>query len=134
MSSNIRLKKICHHCKQSFIAQKTVTKFCSLTCAQRNYKKRLREEKITKVILETNSQLLGHHSSATGAIEQKSSDLKVQRDWISVANMAEVMGITERTLFRQIKNRAFPRLKIGRRLLLNKQQVIEFLTSKEEGL
>jgi hypothetical protein len=61
MSSNIRLKKVCQHCKQPYIAKTTVTKFCSLECAQRNYKKRKKEQKLTKAILDTNQVLADSH-------------------------------------------------------------------------
>lgn len=52
MSSMIQIKKVCQYCGKEFIAHKTVTKFCSHQCAQRNYKKQKREEKIEKVLEE----------------------------------------------------------------------------------
>lgn len=58
MSSHLRIKKICEHCGEVFIAQKTVTKFCSLTCARRNYKLREKKERVQKVESETYTQLL----------------------------------------------------------------------------
>ena len=46
MSSNMRIPKVCEYCGNTFIAQKLVTRFCSLKCGQRNYKKEKREEKL----------------------------------------------------------------------------------------
>lgn len=130
MSSNIRIKKICQHCKQSFIAQKTVTKFCSLTCAQRNYKKRVKEEKITKAILTTNEQLLERYAIVPPVSHAKPGRDRLNRDWMNIGDIAELLGIGERTMFRAIKEKAFPKIKVGRRLLFNKQFVLEYFISK----
>lgn len=45
MSSNHRIKKICAHCGNQFIAQRGTIRFGSLSYAQRNYKLRSKEEK-----------------------------------------------------------------------------------------
>lgn len=44
MSSNLRIPKICAHCGERFIAQKTSTRFCSHKCSRRAYKDRLKHE------------------------------------------------------------------------------------------
>ena len=131
MSSNIRLKKTCQYCRQQFIAQTTVTKYCSLNCAQRNYKKRLRESKITKSILENNQAINGH---PPGPFEkqQRLSQNRLHQDWINITDVSELIGIAERTLYRLMKDEAFPKLKIGRRLLFNKQEVLKYFISKSE--
>lgn len=134
MSSNIRIKKICQHCKQSFIAQKTVTKFCSLTCAQRNYKKRKREEKITQTILTVNDQTLERYALASSAGGAKPGTHRLDREWINIQDIAELLGVGERTLFRAIKDKDFPKVKIGRRLLFNKQFVLDYFISKNVEL
>lgn len=133
MSSNIRLKKICQHCKQTFIAKTTVTKFCSDDCAKRNYKKRLKDQKVTKAILQTNHQLMDRVASTVPKPVKPGKD-RLQQDWINIRDLSELLGIAERTLFRLIKRDTFPKLKIGRRLLFNKQQVLDYLTSKSEGI
>jgi excisionase family DNA binding protein len=134
MSSNIRIKKICLHCKQSFIAQKTVTKFCSLTCAQRNYKKRKREEKITQTILAVNDQSIGHYALAPHDNHITQVADRLSREWINIQDIAELLGVGERTLFRAIKDKAFPKVKVGRRLLFNKQYVLDYFISKSEEI
>jgi len=48
MSSNILIERICQHCSLSFMAKTTVTKFCSLTCAKRAYKLKVKLAKIGK--------------------------------------------------------------------------------------
>jgi hypothetical protein len=46
MSSNLRIPKVCQYCNNEFIAMKLTTKFCSLKCGQRNYKEKIRLEKL----------------------------------------------------------------------------------------
>jgi excisionase family DNA binding protein len=41
-----------------------------------------------------------------------------KRDWLNVAEMAEVMGVSEMTLYRAIANGEFPAVRIGRRLFI----------------
>jgi excisionase family DNA binding protein len=133
MSSNIRIKKVCQHCKQSFIARTTVTKFCSLICSQRNYKKRMKESKITKAILEANEQIAARYDAVLpNCLSPKEEKLK--KDWLNIQDVAELFGVGKRTLFRLVKNEKLPKLKIGRRLIFNKEQVLNYLTSKSERL
>lgn len=46
MSSNIRVSKICIFCNNEFEAKTTVTKYCSLKCASRWNKQKVRNAKI----------------------------------------------------------------------------------------
>ena len=46
MSSNIKVERICEWCGKKFIAQTTVTRFCSKRCAEHSYKERLRQKKM----------------------------------------------------------------------------------------
>ncbi|MFI7059398.1 helix-turn-helix domain-containing protein [Kribbella sp. NPDC050124] len=41
-----------------------------------------------------------------------------KRDWLNVAEMAAVMGLSEMTLYRAIANGEFPAVRIGRRLFI----------------
>ncbi|MFY0256422.1 helix-turn-helix transcriptional regulator [Chitinophaga sp. 30R24] len=124
MSSHLRIKKICEHCGEVFIAQKTVTKFCSLTCARRNYKLREKKERVQKVESETNIQLL----SKSRLVDTPAS--KPLGDLIDIKALSSLTSISERTLFRLIKDEDFPKLKVGRSLLFHRQTVIDYLTTK----
>jgi predicted DNA-binding transcriptional regulator AlpA len=132
MSSNIRLKKVCQHCHKPFIAKTTVTKFCGDDCAKRNYKQREREKKITDAILKTNKKLVDATSDSKVPVASVTD--RFQRELLNIGDLSLLLGITERTLVRAMKKSSFPRVKIGRRLLFNKQQVLDFLTSKSERL
>jgi hypothetical protein len=120
MSSHIRIKKICQHCEQSFIAKTTVTKFCSDDCAKRNYKKRLRDKKVTTAILISNEQQVRRYNN--NSLKNVSSEIAtLHREWLDIGDLSELLGLTERTLFRAIKAPDFPKLKIGRRLTLKEE-------------
>ena len=128
MSSNLKLKKVCQHCGNVFTAQTTVTKFCSLDCARRNYKQRQRKDKIGKSNEDTKTTLLKPEQNEAKPISQE------QKELIDIKLLAAATGMGERTLFRLIKDEDFPKLKIGRRLLFHKQTVIEYLTAKYGNL
>lgn len=135
MSSNIRLRKICQHCDNPFIAKTTVTKFCSDDCAKRNYKKRQKDKKITEAILDANRKLTKESTEKNIVVPVPSSGIdRFNRDWLNMEDLSLVLGITERTLFRVMKKDGFPKVKIGRRVLFNKQQVENYLISKSEGI
>ncbi|MEI6750195.1 MAG: hypothetical protein WCM93_13635, partial [Bacteroidota bacterium] len=56
MSSNMSIDKTCEFCHQPFVAHKTTTQFCSLNCGRRANKRRMRDEKISKVIEAENNK------------------------------------------------------------------------------
>ena len=47
-----------------------------------------------------------------------------------MADLSSMIGLSERTIFRLMKDPGFPRLKIGKRLLFKKDNVMDYLTSK----
>jgi len=124
MSSNLEVKRICQHCGKSFIAKKMSTKFCSLECGQRNYKVR---ERITKI---TASKAAARGSLKSQEAIQIYTVPSVEKYFISMKLLSLTIGISERTLFRLLKDNKFPRLKIGRKLLFHKDSVINYLTNK----
>lgn len=133
MSSNQQIKKICQHCNEIFIAQKATTKFCSLKCAQRNYKLRERKERIKKSN-DSNIKILH-----TEPIVKKDVDVLSQPqlpgELIDIKTLSAITNISERTLFYLIKRETdFPKLKIGRSLLFHKQTVVNYLINKYGNL
>jgi len=88
---------------------------------------------VTDTILDTNYQLIDrYHDSAH--LAQRPSREKMQKEYISISGLSEILGIAERSLFRAIKAEGFPKLKVGRRLLFNKQQVVDYFISKSESI
>jgi excisionase family DNA binding protein len=51
-------------------------------------------------------------------------------EMISINSLAEITRLSERTIFRLLKDPGFPRVKVGKRLLFKKDVVLDYLTSK----
>jgi excisionase family DNA binding protein len=128
MSSNLSLKKVCQHCGNVFTAKTTVTKFCSDDCAKKNYKLRKREEAILVSNSQTKESLL---TKTTNGPERIVID---QQELINIRMLSAVSSIGERTLYRLIKDKEFPKVKIGRVLLFHKKTVIDYIIKKYGNL
>jgi predicted DNA-binding transcriptional regulator AlpA len=96
MSSNIRIKRVCAQCHQDFVARTTVTKFCSLDCNRRYYKTVSKSEKINQSELETTK------------FKQTIRLMEVEKDFLSVAETAVMLGCSKAAIYKMIK---FQRLK-----------------------
>jgi excisionase family DNA binding protein len=125
MSSNLRIKKVCQHCKEIFTAKQHNTKFCSDNCAKRNYKLREHKAKLEAIHAENESILLQKRkpSQATN-VSDESIEL------IDVTTLAVVTSLSESTIYRLIRSPEFPKIKIGRNLRFHKETVIEFIKEK----
>lgn len=124
MSSNLELKRICQHCGAAFIAKKTTTRFCSLQCGQRNYKVRERMNKISNRNAEARAKVIQSNANPQSLVSAPEQDL------IDIKMLAFVTSMSERMIFKLIKDPGFPKLKIGRRLLFNRKAVMEYLVKK----
>ncbi len=51
-------------------------------------------------------------------------------DLITIQQLAQVTNLSERTLFRLIKDPEFPKIRIGRNLLFHRETVIQFIVRK----
>jgi hypothetical protein len=122
MSSNLELKRLCQQCGKAFIAKKTSTKFCSLSCGQRNYKVRQRMNKIEA----KNAQVRASHLLHSASI----ADHSPEQDLVDIKMLAFVTSMSRSTIFRLIKDPEFPRAKIGGRLLFDKRVVVGYLRRK----
>ncbi len=129
MSSNIRLKKTCVSCGQLFIAKTAVTKCCSDACAKALYKKRLRDQKLAAAQTANKDDIASVVVNATAI-----ADKKEEKELIDITALSALTGLSERTLFRLIKDPLFPKFKIGKRLLFKKEKVMIYLTHKYSNL
>lgn len=127
MSSNIRIRKICAHCKVSFIGQQYRTKFCSLKCAQKNYKERERNAKMADAVDAVTQSATPQDNTLEG---YTSSTFRLEKDLLSLRELSIVASISERTIFRLLKAKDFPAIRIGKRLLFNKPKVLEYFNHK----
>ena len=111
MSSNIRIPKVCQYCDGEFIAKTTVTKFCSLNCARKSYKKAKKEQKLNNV----------------GTIDQQKFNNNFQsissKEFLSIADTCYLLGASRMTLYRYIKNGTIKVAKIGRRIIIRRSDI-----------
>lgn len=122
MSTNLHIARVCEHCKKMFTARTTVTRFCSHKCNQRAYKFQQKKEKVQQSNLESSQIILAQQTKETKSTHQ--------RETITIKELILILGVSERTLYRLMKTEGFPKLKVRRRVLFNKQAVIDFITTK----
>lgn len=90
MNSNISVSKICVFCGYEFTVHNATTKYCSLKCSSKDYKRRLRNQKIENSNLQTikikNKPLI---------------DLK-DKEFLTVKQLALLLGFSIKTVYRLI--------------------------------
>lgn len=116
MSSNIRLNKICQHCEKQFTAKTTVTKYCGDECAKRAYKKRKRQEKITKSISNPEPSFAAAYNI----------------DYFTILDIMNYFNISKSSAQRLIKRNNLPKKKIGRWVYIKKSHLEGIFSSNEE--
>lgn len=118
MSSNIKVERICEWCGNKFIAQTTVTRFCTKRCAEHSYKERLRQKKM-----------------AVSNQETAQSNIKWRdKDYLTPTQAAELLGIGRMSIYRYIRNGKIKVVRFARKTLISKadiQAMFDFLTPKE---
>lgn len=123
MSSNIKVERICEWCGKKFIAQTTVTRFCSKRCSERSYKERFRQKKMT----------VSNQETATNAANQKWRD----KDFLTPTQAAELLGIGRMSIYRYIRAGKIKVVRFERKTLISKtdiQAMFDFLSPKESEL
>ena len=79
MSSNIKIERICEWCGNRFMAQTTVTRFCSKRCAEHSYKERMRQKKMA----------LSNQETSQCNPDRKSRD----KDFLTPTETAQFLGV-----------------------------------------
>lgn len=121
MSSNIKLKRICQHCRKEFIARTTVTKYCSHKCSQRAYKARKRAEKVEQSNIETEQ------------IKNRSIEQLKAKEFLNINEVCQLLGISRRTVYRMFEQGDLNKIKIGSRTLIKRTALNRLLSSNETG-
>jgi excisionase family DNA binding protein len=122
MSSNMELKRVCQHCGKLFIAKKTSTKFCSLACGQRNYKIRQRIVKVRTSNTESRKQSLMKTASKTDNLPEPLL--------VDVKMLSFMTNMSVRTIYRLMKEHEFPRVKVGKSLRFDPEDVVGYLKER----
>lgn len=120
MSSNISVIRICGFCGLEFTAHKTTTKYCSLKCASKNYKLRLRNQKIENSNLQT--------------IKIKNQPLINLKDkeFLNVKQLSLLLGFSIKTVYRLINNKRINAYNFSKRKILIKRSDINALFEKPQ--
>lgn len=119
MSSKIQIQRICEYCGKEFTAQTTVTRFCSHKCNSRAYKLKVKELKVGKSNEETNQQKILTASDVQLEVIK-------QKDFLSIKEAYTLLGVSERTFYRLMKEGTIPATKLGGRTII-KRSVIDNL-------
>lgn len=111
MSSNIRIQRVCQHCRKEFMAKTTVTKFCSADCSKRSYKQRKRGGQIQYSEIQT-TQI------------KSAPMLEIQsKDFISITEASLLLGVSRWTVSRAVANKTIPSLRLGRRIVIKRNEL-----------
>ncbi len=132
MSTNMRIQKICLHCRREFIARTTVTKYCGELCAARAYKERKRAEKIESASEEVLIPVNG------SPLQTKADELKPVKEfqkieYLTIAESCKLLSISRWTLWRAIKAQVIKTGNVGRRILI-KRDSLDSLFEKKQPL
>ncbi|WP_264550798.1 helix-turn-helix domain-containing protein [Flavobacterium sp. N2038] len=120
MSSNISVYRICGFCGSEFLAKKTTTKYCSLKCASKDYKIRLRNQKIESSNLQT-----------IKIRNQPLIDLK-DKEFLSVKQLALLLGFSVKTVYRLINTKRINAYNFSERKTLIRRSDIDALFDKPQ--
>ena len=123
MSSNIKIERICEWCGNRFMAQTTVTRFCSKRCAEHSYKERMRQKKMA----------LSNQETSQCNPDRKSRD----KDFLTPTETAQFLGVCRTYIYDSINRGKIKVTRIGRKTLISKadiQAMFDFLTPKETEL
>ncbi len=138
MASNQRIQKVCQHepCSKIFIAQKVTTKFCSLTCARRDYKLLERKKKLKIAEIETTTQLQKIRQGILGKDEKQESDeTAILPALVNIDTLGKFTTLSVRTIYRMMKDDPqFPKHKIRSNLRFDKDEVLAYLKNKYGSL
>lgn len=120
MSSNIKIERICEWCGNRFMAQTTVTRFCSKRCSEHSYKERMRQKKMALSNMETSQCNL----------DRKSKD----KDFLTPTETAQYLAVGRTYIYDCINRGKIKVTRIGRKTLISKadiQAMFDFLSPKE---
>lgn len=120
MSSNISVYRICEFCGFEFLAKKTTTKYCSLKCASKDYKLRLKNQKIENSNLQT-----------IKIKNQPLIDLK-DKEFLNVKQLALLLGFSVKTVYRLINTKRINAYNFSERKTLIRRCDINVLFEKPQ--
>lgn len=121
MSSNIKVNRICQHCRREFIARTTVTKYCSDKCSKAAYKARKRAEKIKT------------SNDETRIIKQQPIEQLKAKEFLNVNEVGLLLGISRRTIYRLIEQGELNKIKIRNRTIIQRSALNKLLNRADNS-
>ncbi|MDR6919479.1 helix-turn-helix domain-containing protein [Chryseobacterium sp. 2987] len=119
----MKVRKICEHCGLEFIAQKTVTKYCSHKCASRAYKVNVRE---LKVKLTEATQEIPSQTTSKPKEDPNSYFALRTLDYLTVKEAAVLLKCDKRTVYRMVANGSIPAANLSiRKIRILKKDIDE---------
>lgn len=102
MSSKMEISKICECCGETFIAQKTTTRYCSHKCNSKAYKLRKRNDKIETA--GNTFKMVGINYSTMQEIKRLSDEYEKIKDkeFLSVKEAAFLLSAGRTTIYRYL--------------------------------
>lgn len=121
MSSNLQISKVCEFCQKDFVAKQYRTKYCSHKCSSRAVKKRARD-------------LKNDSFKEAKKIESLGVDLLSLNDkkYMNIKEAGIYIGVSRASMYRYIKKGLIIHIKIGGRVLFNREILDDFLEKMEQ--
>lgn len=112
MSSNITIQRICIQCNQEFTAKTTVTKYCSLKCASKFNKQKVKNAKIEV------------SNKETQGIKNYSAENLKEREFLTVTQASKVIGCSRRNIYKMIKaNKLFATNILEKKTIIKRTEI-----------
>jgi excisionase family DNA binding protein len=114
MSSNISITRVCDHCKNTFTARTTVTKYCSMSCTKKASKLRLKNVKIEVSNKETFLKI--------NKIKEPVKD----KDFLTVKEASLLLNMSTKTIYRLIERNDINSFNFSERKTTIRRKDIDF--------
>lgn len=123
MSSNIRINKVCSFCKQTFVAKTFSTKYCSHKCNSRDYKMKVKIEKLEKSKEE--------FTQTIKLVKLKKQELDLEtlktKSYLSITEVCALVNISDSTIRKLIKEEKIKSIRLGKKHIIPKSQLDDLL-------
>jgi excisionase family DNA binding protein len=116
----------CTVCNTPFTSKTSIANFCSEKCFNRDRKKKAREKKVAAAIARNNSDIpllpIGNNHPAPASVTITTTP----KEFYSIKEFAKILGVHERTIMNHVWKNQLPHCRIGRRILINKEEAVQF--------
>lgn len=111
MSSSINIIKACVYCNQNFNAKTLYTQYCSKTCNSKDYKNKIRENRIAVATLKKSPMQVVKDDLNISDVHDKA--------YLNIEESASYLGVSKRTIERMISNGKLKATRIQRRVIIS---------------